>query len=492
MTTSIQDALGAALTSLDALQQQSGVISNNLANASTPGYTQETLPTAALLWGGIGAGVTAGPVQRLADATAAASANQASGAQSYSQQMVTILTQYAQTLGQPSDSSSLPSMLAAFNAALTTLSATPNDTTAQSQAVTAAGNLVSTFHGLDAAIATAREQADQNVAAGVADVNSLLGKLAQNETALSAAAGSGQPTAGYQDTRDQILAGLSKDLPVKVFTNGANGIIVTTDQGTTLWDGQAHDLQFTPTPNIPDTLAVTADPAAGISGGLSQVTVAGQPIAMSQSGSIAANLQLRDVTLPGFASQLNAAAGNLITAFQGADPTVSAGQTGLFTAAGAALAAGAPTTGLAGTIALNPLVDPTQGGSAWRIQAGVQAATQGNAADTTTIFAFLGALRQPQSYPASSGLPTSMTLTDAASQIAGLQQSTLSNWTGLNTARTQQAQTAQTALTSATGVNVDDQMQRLLIVQQSYQASAEVIQTVANMFNSLLTAVQYA
>ncbi len=265
-----------------------------------------------------------------------------------------------------------------------------------------------------------------------------------------------------------------------MFQNGTNGITIDTDGGTTLWDGQVHQLAFTPTPNLSATTNLTGDPA-------NQVTVGGQPIAISQSGSIAANLQARDQVLPQVAGQLDQFAGNLISAFQSADPTVGAGQTGLFVDSGTPPASG--TTGLAGTIAINPLVDPAQGGQAWRIQSGVQATTQGNAGDTTVIDDFIGALQQSQSYTAQ-GLPGTMSLTSAASQIAGLQQSTLTNWTSVNTSRSQQAQTAQTALSNATGVNVDDQMQKLLIVQQTYQASAQVIQVASSMMNDLLTAIQ--
>ncbi len=82
-----------------------------------------------------------------------------------------------------------------------------------------------------------------------------------------------------------------------------------------------------------------------------------------------------------------------------------------------------------------------------------------------------------------------MTISDAASQIAGLQQATLSNWTSLNTDRASQAQTATTALSSATGVSVDDQLQRLMTIQQTYAASAQVIQAASTMLNQLIQAV---
>jgi len=220
----------------------------------------------------------------------------------------------------------------------------------------------------------------------VATVNQTLDALAQNESSLQTAAASGQSTAAYQDTRDQLIATLSQNLPVKVFQSGS-GIIVTTDQGTTLWDGSEHKLSFTSTQDIPSQLQVTADPANGYTGGLSQVTVGGQPIQMSQSGSIAANLQLRDATLPTFGRQLDQLAANTITAFQQADPTVAAGQTGIFTNNGSPVNPNDPTEipGAATNIAINTSVDPAQGGQAWRMRDGAQAATQGPAGNNTTV-----------------------------------------------------------------------------------------------------------
>ena len=262
------------------------------------------------------------------------------------------------------------------------------------------------------------------------------------------------------------------------------------DQGTTLWDGTEHKLSFTPTANIPSQLQQTADPANGYSGGLSAVTVDGQPMAMSQSGDIAANLQLRDVTLPAYGRQLDQMAGNTIAAFQTADPTVTSGQTGIFTANGAAVdpsnAAAVP--GLAASIAVNASVDPTQGGQAWRMRDGAQATTQSTATgDNSTVLSFVQAMNTSQTYDTTTGLPGSMTLTDAASQTAGLPQSALSNWTANNTSRTTQAQSAQTALSNATGVNVDTELQRLLTVQATYAATTQVIQAAAKMLDELNT-----
>jgi flagellar hook-associated protein 1 FlgK len=79
---------------------------------------------------------------------------------------------------------------------------------------------------------------------------------------------------------------------------------------------------------------------------------------------------------------------------------------------------------------------------------------------------------------------------DATMQVAGMQTSAMSTWTGLNEARAQQAEDAQIALSSATGVNIDDQMQRLLIVQQTYAASAQVVRAASGMMDALMSALR--
>ena len=474
---SIQGAMLIAASSLDMSQQQSDLIANNVANASTPGYVERELPQSELVAGGVGMGVVAGIVQRLGDAVAADAANQATGAQAYHQQMVNVLGSYVQNVGQPADSSSLPSVLSAFQQALTTLSSTPDSPTAQAQTVAAAQNVTSTFQSLDTAIAGAREQADQGIASDVTSVNETLDQFAQNEAQLQQAAARGDSTAPFEDTRANLLANLSQNLPIKVFQSDNNAVIVTTDQGTTLWDGSEHKLAFDASPSI----------GASQTAGLSPVTVDGAPIQMSQTGSIAADLQLRDGTLAGFANQLDQMAGNLITAFQQSDPSVAAGQTGVFTVAGAALDPTDPSAipGLAGKIQVNASLDPTQGGQYWRIRDGAQATAQGPSGNNSTVLGFVNALQQPQSYDTTTGLPGSMTLSNAASQIAGVQQVALSTWTDNNTTRTQQMQAAQSTLSNATGVNVDDEMQRLLLVQHTYEASAQVLQAAAKMLDAL-------
>jgi flagellar hook-associated protein 1 FlgK len=487
---SIQAALNSALSSLTLLQQQTTVISNNIANASTEGYRQQELTQTALVSNGAGGGVVAGRVRCLANQAATSAAHQAIGAQAYSRRMTDVLNLYANALGSASDSTSLAGRFSALDSALTALSVTPNDATVQTEVAQAARSLTETLSGLGTAIADARQQADQGIATAVVTVNDTLDRLARNERDRGLAVAEDRSTAVYDSERNRLLSSLAENLPVRVIHNGREGIVVTTDGGTTLWDGQVHRLSFTATPAIPTAMRADPDGSKGQIGGLSGVTVNGRALAVSESGAIAGNLHLRDATLPGFADQLDTIAAGLIGRFQAADRTVAAGSAGLFTDGGAALDTTDPAaiTGLAGRIALNARVD-TEGAN-WRMRDGVQAVTQGPAGDNTQVLGFIEALRMPVAGGAAGGLPVASSLGDAVAQISGSQQTVVGMWAERNVSRTEQANDARTALTSGTGVNIDEQLQRLLIVQQTYAASAQVIRAASSMMDTLLRAAQ--
>ena len=76
----IQGSINIALSSLNLLQQQSSMISTNIANASTAGYAQRDVIGGEFRSGGFGSGVVATEVRSLANQTAAYAANQASSA----------------------------------------------------------------------------------------------------------------------------------------------------------------------------------------------------------------------------------------------------------------------------------------------------------------------------------------------------------------------------------------------------------------------------
>jgi flagellar hook-associated protein 1 FlgK len=480
---SIQGAMQTALSSLAAEQRAAAIIANNVANAQTPGYVRREMPRSESLVGGTGAGVATDVAQRAADAVLAAASRGADGAESYADSIEALLATYTSVIGQPADQRSLSSSLGAFKKAMTALSVTPENAVAQSQAVAAAQDLVDNLHQMDAAITTARTQADLGVAQDVDAVNTALVNLKEADVQLAQASARGASTAEYEDKRDTILADLATKLPIRIYDNGPGKLLVTSDGGTTLYDsGNIHALSFTHTPEIQSDLRY--DSAGGNM--LSAVTVDGRSLRISESGSIAAGLKMRDEIMPKFADMLDQVAGRLAETFQAADPTLTGNAAGLFTNDGAAtFNAAGPFTGMARNIAINKQVDPDEGGQIWRMRDGMQAATPGNASDNKAVLGMLDAMDVNRSYDPTTGLSSSMGLSQAVSQSIGLMQSERATWTDRAATRTSIALTARGDLVNQTAVSVDDEMQRLMLVQQTYAASVKVIQAASDMLDEL-------
>ena len=78
-----------------------------------------------------------------------------------------------------------------------------------------------------------------------------------------------------------------------------------------------------------------------------------------------------------------------------------------------------------------------------------------------------------------------MSLPTAAAQVAGLMQSARAVWTDRAESRASQALQARESLANKTAVNVDDETMRLLVVQQTYAATVQVIQAVSDMLKEL-------
>jgi flagellar hook-associated protein 1 FlgK len=481
---SIQAAMRNALTSLAAEQRNAAIIANNVANANTPGYVRREMPRSEQLTAGTGTGVETGVTQRVGDAALAQASRVADGSEAFAEQMKALLETYNSIVGQPADERSLSTKLGTLSQALTTLSSAPDNAVAQSQALAAAQEVVDVLHATDAAVGEARAQADLAVAQGVESVNTTLDSLAEIDRQLAQDSARGASTAEYEDKREVLLADLATKLPIRVFDNGPGRLLVQTDRGSTLYDStHVHRLSFTGTPVIPSDVRYGG--TAPYTDGLSGITMDGQELRISDSGSIAASLKMRDSTLPRFADMLDQVAGRLMESFQEADTSLAAGNAGLFVEDGSAtFDVTQPFTGLARTIAINPKVDPDQGGAVWKLRTGMDA-PPGNAADNTFILAALDAMGKTRSYDTTTGLPAAMSLSQAASQSIGLMQSARAIWSDRADTRATLALEARTDLVNKTAVNVDEELQRLLLVKQTYAASVQIIQAASEMLDQL-------
>jgi flagellar hook-associated protein 1 FlgK len=110
---------------------------------------------------------------------------------------------------------------------------------------------------------------------------------------------------------------------------------------------------------------------------------------------------------------------------------------------------------------------------------------------TTVIDAFTNALTAQTNFAAAGGLSaTTGSFADYAAAIVSDVASKASQASSTFTSKSTAQSTYANSLSSETGVNVDEENNRVAALQNKYAATSQLIQAVNTMFNSLLTAMQ--
>jgi flagellar hook-associated protein 1 len=163
---------------------------------------------------------------------------------------------------------------------------------------------------------------------------------------------------------------------------------------------------------------------------------------------------------------------------------VAIGAAGLFTDDGAAFDS-LNEIGLAGRLMLSAAVDPAAGGDLSRFRDGLAAVIPGNLGDSALLTRMAAALSQKRS-PVSGTFSTAQVSTsDLAGALASLNSSAridAEQNQAFATGRLQEFRVAELA----TGVDTDQELQHLLLIEKAYAANAKVISTADEMLTTLL------
>ncbi len=452
-----------AASGLDSINRRLATISQNVANANTPGYVRETVPVESVTAGGEGVGVHTGVATRAID-TALQTELFSSGADvADGQARQTALSAIDGASGVPGSRQDLASLVGGLRDAFSALATDPSNQTQQRLVVQQAAGLASGVNTLGNAISTQRQALQDSLQTDVADANTALASVGQFSTLIIAARSAGQSTAQLEDQRDTAAARVTELTGAK-FVTQSNGDLLAVSGGTVL-----------STHNATGPLAIgTATLGPGSTG--PALTVGGAPVSLGTTdaigairggGKIGAELDLRDRVLPGLQTSLDGFSQALATGFS----TVGLL---LFTDGSGTSIPAAGTPGFAQTLQVSAAVTATPS----IVRDG--SLTPGRLGSTVLINAVLGTV-----------LTTG--LGSVASQAADLVANNASLAQGATATLTahQALQTGlQTKLTVQSGVSVDSEMSAMIALQNSYGANAKVISAVQSMWDKLLGAVQ--
>jgi len=475
---SISSAIFNAASGLTASARAVQVASSNVANALTEGYAARQLNLTSSSLSGVGSGVRVAGVARLVDPVLLGLSRAANAESQGSSTRATFWQKLEARIGQPGEG--LSQALSAFDSALISASERPDLDSRLSRVTTTASALANSLGALNDTVQSLRADADAAISRDVDALNSGLTRIDELNSSIVKLRAAGQSTLGLEDERQALLSTLSDIVPMREYPRPDGRVTLFTTGGQLLLDINPQPLEFSPTPGLDASLLVGA--------GLSGLTIGGQEVDPGANGPIAggrlaANFTLRDTDAVAAQAELDALTTNLIARFEAAaaDPTRGAGDPGLFTDAGAALAA-SPAVGIAGRIAVNALVVPEDGGALWRLRDGIGAAAPGPVGDASQILNLMAALDQPVASGAGSAARGfAQTLADVSSGLS-LQRQYAEDAATRNTA--QASELTQQML--AQGVDTDAEMQRLLSVEQAYAANTRVIQTADAMLRRLL------
>lgn len=477
---SINGALSNAVSGMSAASRRAEVTAHNIANASTEGYARQRVSSSHHVVHGRGAGVLIGPAERITTPRLTADRRDAGAQSSGDAAQAAAARALADTF---EGSSALFSQITALENNLRSVAETPESPALQERAVTTAAGVVSSFAEVSTAIEKQRTQADNDIASAVAEVNAALEEIETLNSEIGAARVGGRSSASFEQERDNQLDIIAKHMPIRLMQRDNGQVAVLTDTGVTLLDAEAQRVEFTP------TSVVTADMdfRAG-SGSLSGISVNGidiTPGAGTQSvktGSIAGLFEARDGFLLDAVADIDALATDVVSRFESAGIAGADGR-GLFTDYGAALSA-SPAPGLAGRLRLNERVDPSQGGEAWRIRDGLDAAAPGPAAASDHVRSMLDAMTEVRSAGGSLATPSSAAgLAAALGSVFERRGQSLEDTAAGSQARLETFESAETAVV---GVDIDQELQHLILIEQAYAANARVIEVADRLVQRLL------
>jgi flagellar hook-associated protein 1 len=248
----VSDVFGISVSALQAFQQAINVVSNNVANASTPGYDRETVNlTEAIPQANgaatVGAGVAVSGINR---AFSQAAANQLNTSQSALGQL-NVLQSYSSQIDNlfGTTAGGLSTALQGFYSAFADVANNPTSTASRQALIGQAQSVTSAFQNASGELNSLNTDVNSRITADVTQINSIAKAIStlNNQIVAGTSQAGGQQPNELLDQRDQLVSNLSQLVNIRTTTdpNGALNVFVGNGQPLVL-QGQVSALTTVP------------------------------------------------------------------------------------------------------------------------------------------------------------------------------------------------------------------------------------------------------
>ncbi|PJI42405.1 flagellar hook-associated protein FlgK [Ferrovibrio sp.] len=470
---SLSAALNTAVIGLQTLQSQTRIAAGNVSNAQNPNYTRKvatlTTPTAdGLPQAALVSSVTRAVAPEIQQDffTANADYGRLDMQLGYSKELAEALDATNTTGDQPT----ILAMMTRFEDAWKQLEATPENNDLKSLVVQRGSELASEIRRLNGLQSELQNRAQQNVQTDIEAINTATAKVAELNGKIASLKAAGTPVGDLEDLRDAEIKRLSDKVGIRTLENDRGETFVYTEGGVQLVGTTAQKFEYVETANPP------AYPQAGIYLQGSSTDVTGGFL----NGSTRASLDYLDVTASALAStdpnvgslskffnQLDTFAANL------AD-VVNTAYGGVFFDYSAPVGTPPDEAGLlvveAGVVADPSTLDATVAGT-------VQQAMR----NTTMNNAQINRSTDPNGL-----VVANVNIFGIANSILSYQaRAAADNELQRDTSERLQ-HTLDQKFRNITGVNIDDELAQLQLLQNNYAALANVMNTITQMFDTLV------
>jgi flagellar hook-associated protein 1 FlgK len=447
---------------LDADQSALSIVANNVANASTTGYTKETpnfSENQSIEINGVsyGSGVTSTGSTSVRDRVLEERLNQQQQLASASGTRLTALDTL-QALFTPASGTSTSTAgdigtdITSFFSSFSSLEADPGNNALRQKVLSAAGTLAGDISGDAASINSQKSALDQDASAVTSQVNALTTAIAQlnqqiETTSPNADAGT------LEDQRQQDLSQLSKLIGINQVTTENNGLSITTTSGQSLVsDGSSFQLTTGTVNGVTHFFVGTADVTSGLTSG---------------GGELGGYLTARDQDIPSVMASLDQLAYSVSTQVN----TLNNAGTDLDGDTSAAGNIFSATTQVAGSAASMSVVmtDPNH----------IAAAASGKGTGDNTNATAMANL-------ANQSIVDGQTPTNFYSNFVTTLGSTVSAVQTENTAQTASVTQLQTQRDALSSVSLNDEASSMQTLERSYQAASQVFSILNTIMASAL------
>ena len=461
----INSALSIMSGALDADQEALNIISNNVANANTTGYTEEVpnwQENSSVTINGVsyGQGVTETGATSVRDKVLTERLDQQQQLASASGSRLTALDTL-QALFTPASSTSasgdIGTDITSFYDSFSKLEAEPTSSSYRQAVLSAASTLAADISGAASSLASQKSALDQEAVGVTSQVNALTTSIAQlNQQIMTTSPDSDAGT--LEDQRQADITALSKLVGINQITTENNGLSITTTSGALLVsEGQSFQMTNGTESGETHFYVGTTDITSGLTTG---------------GGELGGYLTARDTDITGALSSLDQLAYGISTSVNALNNTgIDAdGKTG--TAASPLYIFNEPTaeTGSAENMSV-VMTDPNE------IAAASSTEGTGGSSNATAMYDLA---------KSTSAELNGQTPSDYYSSFVSALGSTVSEVESENTAQTASVTQLQTQIDSLSGVNLNDEAAAMTSLERSYQAASKVFTMLDSIMASAL------